>query len=126
MSNLKKFTTRVLLLNRAKDDGKDLLKLDLKSFLADLSGESKNPKGTQVKAIGLDQMITSIADLDRQKKDQLSPQEQVRLAVIEVLGQLGELSVTDDSVLFQGEKFVIPTSYEGRVLEAALYLKKYH
>jgi transitional endoplasmic reticulum ATPase len=54
-----------------------------------------------------------------------SADEQIRAAITATLGQLGALTVQDDSLVFEGTKFVLPTQYEGRAEAAVKFLESY-
>jgi transitional endoplasmic reticulum ATPase len=46
-------------------------------------------------------------------------------AVLDTLDTLGGLTVQDDALLFQGEKFILPEQMEGQIPSAIKYLKDY-
>jgi hypothetical protein len=55
----------------------------------------------------------------------ISQEERNKRAVLDTLGQLGKLSVQDDSLAFEGNKIVLPETYSGRVMEAVKFLLNY-
>lgn len=54
-----------------------------------------------------------------------SQEEKLRDAVSAILGQLGGMSVQDDSLKFQGTEFIIPEQYTGKLREAIKFLSDY-
>lgn len=71
-------------------------------------------------------LIDDIAEAEAKEKNAASPEQKQRQAILAVLAELGALSVTEDDILFVGEKIVLPATYEGNVLGAADYLRKYY
>lgn len=60
-----------------------------------------------------------------QKAKEPSQEEKLRDAVTALLGQLGALSVQEDSLIFEGEKFILPAQYEGKVQSAIDFLRNH-
>lgn len=54
-----------------------------------------------------------------------SPDIKNRDAILAVLAELGKLNVTDDDLIFQGTKFILPAQMEGNIKGAARYLLNY-
>ena len=64
---------------------------------------------------------------DQRKKTEVAEQLAVKMAIMATLDKLGELTHdTDDGLVFKGDKIVLPAAYEGRVMDAARYLREYH
>lgn len=57
---------------------------------------------------------------------QITPQtDPVREQILATLAQLGGLSVEEDALLFQGDKFILPANLEGNIDGAIKYLRDY-
>lgn len=54
-----------------------------------------------------------------------SKEEQYRDAISAMLRKLGSMTVQDDALVFEGEKFVLPAQYQGKVAEAVKFLVDY-
>ena len=52
-------------------------------------------------------------------------EEKLRDAVSALLGQLGQLSVQEDALIFEGERFVLPAQYQGKVPQAIDFLRNH-
>lgn len=55
----------------------------------------------------------------------VSEAKQIQNAILDLLGKLGGATVTDDDILFSGQKIILPAQYDGRIGEAIDYLKNY-
>lgn len=62
----------------------------------------------------LGDVIDAIHEEQQERKRKLSQEDMVRNAITALLGQLGGLTVQDDALTYQGERFIIPASYEGK------------
>lgn len=62
---------------------------------------------------------------EHSRSRQPTQEEKLRDAITFMLGQLGGLTVQDDSLQFRGEEFVLPAQYEGKVQSAIDFLRNY-
>lgn len=62
---------------------------------------------------------------DQAQKSLGGSQDQMKRALLDVLAQLGGLTVTDNDIVFEGSKIVLPSVYDGRVPDAINYLTNY-
>jgi transitional endoplasmic reticulum ATPase len=69
-------------------------------------------------------LLDSVQDQKARAKGP-SKEQQYRDAISAMLSHLGGLTVQDDSLLFEGEKFVLPAQYEGKVESAIDFLINY-
>lgn len=73
-------------------------------------------------------LVASLLQTVQDEKDNArkpNKEQQLRDAISAMLGKLGGLTVQDDALLFQGEKFVLPSQYEGRIDSAIDFLVNY-
>jgi transitional endoplasmic reticulum ATPase len=56
---------------------------------------------------------------------QPTPEEQLRLGITRLLGQLGSLTVQEDSLRFEGQAFILPKQYAGKVRGAIDFLENW-
>lgn len=75
---------------------------------------------------GADKLASFIQAQHAEKATKLTAAQIQKAAIIELLGALGGMSVTDDSIEFSGNKIVLPAQYEGRVPDAIEYLDRYY
>lgn len=75
---------------------------------------------------GANKLLAFVANQETEQKNRISAEDAKRKAIIGLLGALGSTAVGDDSIQFSGDKILLPASFEGRVLEAANYLVRYH
>jgi len=76
-------------------------------------------------SIDVKDLMGAVVEAHRTEKAKISQADQVRMAIIASLEVLGGLTVTDDDILFDGDKIVLPGTYEGRVGDAIDYLERY-
>jgi transitional endoplasmic reticulum ATPase len=69
--------------------------------------------------------MTLVADNAQAQTNKVSDADKVKMAILATLAELGGLTVSDDDILFSGEKIILPESYEGRVSDAVEYLEAY-
>lgn len=69
--------------------------------------------------------IMDAAEASANRAKQPSQEEKLRDAITYALGQLGGLTVQDDALIFQGERFVLPAQYEGKVQSAIDFLRNH-
>lgn len=74
----------------------------------------------------LTRFIDDITASEDAKKAKANADKKTRDTVLALLEKLGALTVTDDDITFNGDKIVLPATYEGNVKAAADYLIKYH
>lgn len=72
------------------------------------------------------QMVGRVVREKQEAENQMSKEQQVREAFLTVLAQLGNLTTSEDAIVFEGDKLILPASYEGRVQDAIEYLGRYH
>lgn len=75
-----------------------------------------------------DELIGELLDRvqsDKARGKEPSQEEKLRDAVTALLGQLGQLSVQEDALIFEGEKMILPRQYEGKVEQAVDYLRNH-
>lgn len=75
---------------------------------------------------GADKLAAFIQQQSTEAATKLSPAEVQRRGIIALLGSLGGMAVTDDSIEFTGTKITLPAQYEGKVTEAIDFLRRYH
>jgi transitional endoplasmic reticulum ATPase len=63
---------------------------------------------------------------DARNKAKVTEAKATQMAIITLLGELGGMNVQDDAILFEGNKIVLPESYEGRIPDVVRYLREYH
>lgn len=61
-----------------------------------------------------------------EQANRMSADDARKAAIIGLLGALGATTVGDDSIVFEGDKLILPATFEGNVLGAVDYLKRYH
>ena len=66
-------------------------------------------------------VIDAVQD-EKARRKEPTQEEKLRDAVSALLGQLGGLTVQDDALAFEGERFVLPGQYEGKVESAVDFL----
>lgn len=74
------------------------------------------------------EVLATLLDSVQEEKDRAkgpSKEQQLRDAISSMLAHLGGLTVQDDSLLFEGEKFVLPAQYEGKIESAIDFLINY-
>lgn len=71
--------------------------------------------------------IMDLVVTDKTRKAQaMAEQAAIKLALMTTLETLGGMTHdTDDGLEFKGEKIILPASYDGRVMDAAKYLRDY-
>src|SRR5688572_468300 len=67
--------------------------------------------------------VAAVAAQEREAKTATSRQQQIKDAALRALEALGGLTVQDDSLVFEGERFVLPEMYEGRPEKALDFLR---
>jgi hypothetical protein len=72
----------------------------------------------------MEEMIFEQAELAIAAREHKSPQQKIQEEILQRLDELGGLSVTDESILFIGDKFVLPANFEGNIGGAVKYLKE--
>jgi len=78
--------------------------------------------------INEDEIIASLMDSVQEAKRRASePSQEQRLrdTVSALLNQLGKLSVQEDALIFEGEKFILPAQYSGKVEQAIDFLRNH-
>lgn len=75
---------------------------------------------------GADKLASFIQAQHSESATKLTAAQVQKAAIIELLGALGGMAVTDDSIKFEGTKIILPEQYEGKVLDAVEFLKRYH
>lgn len=68
-------------------------------------------------------VMAGVAQEAQERQERGKLQDRFRDTVTALLGQLGGLQVTDDSLTFAGDRFVIPAQYEGNLGRAIDYLR---
>lgn len=74
------------------------------------------------------EVLATLLETVQDEKDRAkgpSREQQLRDAISSMLAHLGGLTVQDDSLLFEGEKFVLPQQYEGKIESAIDFLINY-
>lgn len=76
---------------------------------------------------GPEVLATLLETVQEEKRQAGGPskEQQYRDAISAMLAHLGGLTVQDDSLLFEGEKFVLPAQYEGKIESAIDFLINY-
>ncbi len=72
----------------------------------------------------LEALIREQTDLAISARDNKSPQQQVQEEILRRLDELGGITVTDESVIFGGDKIILPGNFEGDLGRAITYLKE--
>ena len=90
--------------------GKQVARSDLVEFLDTAARDSV-----------IAHVIDAVQDAKARTKEP-SQEEKLRDAVSHLLGELGALTVQDDALLFEGERFILPSQYEGKVESAIDFL----
>jgi len=75
---------------------------------------------------GADKLTAFIQQQHAEAATKLTAAQVNKAAIIELLGALGGMAVTDDSIEFTGTKITLPEQYEGKILDAVEFLKRYH
>lgn len=82
------------------------------------------PKGDELPPGFVASFLSSV-QADEARGKQPSPEEQLRLGIIKALGALGSLTVQEDSLIFEGSKFILPAQYAGKVRSAIDFLENW-
>jgi ATPase family protein associated with various cellular activities (AAA) len=96
----------------------------IQQFLSTL-GQAKNKKANTESSKESDTMVSK-ASIGKAPERFNNEQDAVRAAVLENLQKLGELTVKDDSIQFDGDKIVLPKRFDGDLLGAASFLEQIH
>jgi len=72
----------------------------------------------------LAEFLDNVQEEKRRGKEP-SQEEKLRDAVSALLKQLGQMTVQEDSLLFQGDKFILPAQYQGKVQQAIDFLRNH-
>lgn len=67
--------------------------------------------------------VQSLVDKANKKRN---PKEEQRDKILDVLAELGGITVSDDALIFSGSKFILPEQYEGNVEAAEQFLREWH
>lgn len=76
-----------------------------------------------VSEFNVDDFVAAVDNEAKTRASQTQRTEQVRQATLAALAALGGLTVQDDSLLFEGDRIVLPEMYEGRVDKAIDFLR---
>lgn len=88
-----------------------------RSIEADITRELlKNPAAQQ--------MLREQAELAMLAQGQKSPQDEIRERIMATLDDLGGITVTDQSIVYTGDKVVLPSNFEGNLDGAIQYLSE--
>lgn len=74
---------------------------------------------------GLVASLLETVQNERAESRKPTKDQQLRDAISDMLAKLGGLTVQDDSLRFEGEAFILPAQYEGRVRSAIDFLVNY-
>lgn len=75
---------------------------------------------------GADKLTAFIQAQHAEAATKLTAAQVQKAAIIALLGELGGMAVTDDSIEFTGTKIILPEQYEGKILDAVKFLERYH
>lgn len=73
----------------------------------------------------LDDFLRDAAEGHAKKVLEMDQEAQRRDAILKALEELGKIAVGEDGLTFEGEKFVIPAQYAGRIGDAIKFLKQH-
>lgn len=73
-----------------------------------------------------DKLLNFMQNQRVEAENRMSADEAKKAAILGLLGALGSTRVGDDSITFEGDKLILPASFDGRVPEAIDYLKAYY
>lgn len=79
--------------------------------------------GLEVAQLDVQGFVEAVAAAESQRKNATSQQQKIRDAALRALEALGGLTVQDDALVFEGEKFILPEMYEGRPQKAVEFLE---
>lgn len=79
--------------------------------------------GLEVAQLDVHGFVEAVAAAESQRKNATSQQQKIRDAALRALEALGGLTVQDDALVFEGEKFILPEMYEGRPHKAVEFLE---
>lgn len=75
---------------------------------------------------GADKLMAFMQQQRTEEANRMTQAEASKVAILGLLGALGGLTVTDDSIEFKGSKIILPEQYEGRIPQAIDYLDRYY
>lgn len=84
-------------------------------------GESRGDKLSANATFSVDDLVS----LSQRTAKKVSADQKIRAAILEQLDALGRLQVSDEALIFEGEKFILPKHMEGNIGGAAKYLLDY-
>ena len=73
--------------------------------------------------IDVEGFVAAVAEAEQAKQRTTSRQQQIKDAALRALEALGGLTVQDDALVFEGDKFILPDMYEGRPHKAVEFLE---